>query len=179
MIRDTEWKNIGKVWQLIDFEQSSPSSWNKYLSEQEAYWGEDRISGGSSKKWAWKGSREKWLEHTKSQYKDYVDYCTKWHGKFSKGDVIPILTTQNNNVIKLSVIVNNQTTWGDTIELWLKTEFKLLPPSSKLITEVFTFGSTVKENGDPCSSWSKGLYRTQINEGKVVIGDAVFDIKCS
>ena len=177
MLKDAEWKNIGKIWQLVDFEQSSPPSWSEYLKDQEEYWGEDRISGARSKNWQWKGSREKWLKHMRSQYEDYVDYCTKWHGKFSKGDVIPVLFTEKNSVIKLCIIENNQTTWANTIELWLQREIKLIPPSSKFVTEVFTFSTTVKENGGPCSSWSKGLYNTHIGKSKVVIGDAVFSIK--
>ena len=55
MLKDAEWKNIGKIWQLVDFEQSSPPSWSEYLKEQEEYWGEDRISGARSKNWQWKG----------------------------------------------------------------------------------------------------------------------------
>ena len=51
MLKDAEWKNIGKIWQLVDFEQSSPPSWSEYLKDQEEYWGEDRISGARSKNW--------------------------------------------------------------------------------------------------------------------------------
>lgn len=177
MLKDAEWKNIGKIWQLVDFKQSSPPSWDKYLKDQEEYWGEDRISGARSKDWQWKGSREQWLKQIRSQYKDYVDYCSKWHGKFSKGDVIPIVFPDRKNVIKLCVIENNKTTWEDTIELWLQRDIKLIPPSSKMVTEIFTFSTTVKKNGDPCFSSSQGVHNTEIGNGRVTIGDAVFSIK--
>ncbi|KAF3980835.1 MAG: hypothetical protein HFP76_00025 [Methylococcales symbiont of Iophon sp. n. MRB-2018] len=177
MKKDFAWNGVGECWKLIDFQENVPPSWDKYLTDQEEYWGEDRISGSRSKDWQWKGSRSKWLEITREEYKSYVDYCTKWHGKFSKGESIPVLRTEKNNVLKLCVIKNDKTTWHDTLELWLLNDIRLFPPSRKLKTEIYTFSTTVDSRGNPCSSWSQGEYDTRIRQDKeVTIGDAVFEI---
>lgn len=175
--KDTAWKGVGEHWKLESFQEFSPPNWSEYLRDNEKYWGEDRISGSRSKDWQWKGSREKWLEITKKDYESQLEYCTKWHGKFSKGELIPVLRTENSNVIKLCIVKNNKTTWHDTLELWLFNDIRIIPPSRRLKSEIYTFSTTVDSSGNPCASWSQGEFDTKIRVGKeVVIGDAVFTI---
>lgn len=177
MKKDIAWNKVGKTWRLVTFQENPAPSWDKYLKNQEEYWGEDRISGSRSFDWQWKGNRDKWLELMLKEYENYVAHCTKWNGKFKKGETIPILHTEKNNVLKLCVIKNNETTWHDTLELWLFKEFQVFPPSNKLKTEIYTFSTTVDKKGNPCNSWLKGEYDTQIvPNSKVTIGDAVFEI---
>ena len=133
----------------MSFTARKPPSWEDYLVERRKYWGEDRITGTRSSHFTWKGSESAWLEHTRAGYESYVIHCSKWLGKFARDELIPVFKTDRRSTVKLCVVKGNMTTWHDTVELWLFREVGLYPPRITLRCQVYTFSTTVKDNGDP------------------------------
>jgi len=174
---DVAWGEVGTSWKLHSFKECHPPTWDGYLNEQRAYWG-TRITGRGSENFSWTGSEEKWLEYTRRGYENYVVHCSKWHGKFSKGELIPVLRTEGKNTIKLCIVKNEMTTWHNTIELWLCKEVSFFPPDSELKWELYTFSTLVDHHGRPTNYWKQGTPSVAFskNGSKVSIGDASFEI---
>jgi hypothetical protein len=172
---DMSWPDLSSKLKLISFNNSVPPSWPEYLTRQREYWGEDRISGKNSHSWSWKGNEELWLKEQKDSYRDFVEHCNKWLGKFSLGEVIPVIRTDTKATIKLCIVKNERTSWHDTVELWLFREVSFLPPRSQIRCEIYTFSTTVKADGTPTHSFQQGTPEVKFTEQDqgVMVGDAV------
>jgi len=162
---DSKWINIGKTWTLLSFEKNDPETWEEYLKEEEEYWGE-RIY---SKKWSWKGDRNKWIEYVEKEYQDHIKYCEKWCGIFSLNQKISVFHQDERNVVKLCEVIDEKIDWYKTIELWKYKDIRLFPTEFLTKCKMYSFGFLGKKTENNLISHNLGDYELSFESENSII----------
>jgi hypothetical protein len=131
---------IGRRWELLQFDQRKPPSWAEFWATQRAYWNAD--SPDKRRVQLYFGTEDteaNLLAKTQKGYVDFCDHLLKWHGVCKVGEKIDVVLT-HPNIIVLTKEWQGEIRDHTDVEIELSEERRFLF-HKRYCCEMFTYGT--------------------------------------
>lgn len=98
-----KWKQLGDIgrrWELLQFDQREPPTWDDFWATQRAYWHADSPDKRRVQLYFGTDNTEaNLLAKTQKGYVDFCEHLLKWHGVCKIGEVVDAVVTLPNTIV--------------------------------------------------------------------------------